>query len=150
VSEADTALDRFVALSAGLTGFSEGEIWGTGVARRHYDELLAIVDADLVARLLDAGWQARGEPAALVARVMSNPDLGPVARNLIKAWYLGQWDEMPRDWRDRNGANPLDANHMVSAAAYREGLVWPTIGSHPMGAKPPGFGSWGTPPGGAA
>ena len=65
---------------------------------------------------------------------------------MIVLWYLGQWDQMPRHWRDRHGASPADTAGVPSAAAFRAGLVWRAIGAHPTGANPPGFGSWATPP----
>ena len=65
---------------------------------------------------------------------------------MIVLWYLGQWDQLPSDWRDRHGASPLDVAARVSADAFRAGLVWRAIGAHPTGAEPPGFGSWATPP----
>jgi hypothetical protein len=36
--------------------------------------------------------------------------------------------------------------HVVSAASYTEGLLWPTIGANPNGAKAPGYASWAQPP----
>lgn len=129
-------LDRFVALSAELTGFREVDIWGTGQARAHLDRVLAVAGDDLTARLL----------ATPAQHALSDPDLGPLARNLIVLWYLGQWDQLPRRWRERNGAAPADTARVASAAAFREGLVWPAIGAHPTAAKAPGFGSWATPP----
>lgn len=56
-------------------------------------------------------------------------DGGSGARRLIRLWYTGHWD----------GA-------MVSAAAYRAGLLWRAIGVSPPGARPPGYGSWSLPP----
>jgi hypothetical protein len=129
-------LERFVALSAALTGFREVDIHGTGQARAHLDLVLRVAGDDLTARLLDAS----------AADALADPDLGPLARNLIVLWYLGQWDQMPRHWRDRHGAAPADVAGVASAAAFREGLVWPAIGTHPTAAKAPGFGSWATPP----
>lgn len=129
-------LERFVALSAELTGFREVDIWGTGLARHHLDLVLAVAGDDLTARLI----------ATPARDALADPGLGPLARNLIVLWYLGQWDQMPRAWRDRHGATPADTAGVASAAAFREGLVWPAIGAHPSGAKAPGFGSWATPP----
>jgi hypothetical protein len=129
-------LERFVALSAELTGFREADIWGTGQALRHLDLVLSVAGDDVVARLL----------ARSAEQDLGDPDLGPLARNLIVLWYLGQWDQMPRRWRDRHGASPADTAGVASAAAFREGLVWPAIGAHPTAAKAPGFGSWATPP----
>jgi hypothetical protein len=129
-------LERFVALSAELTGFREVDIWGTGQARAHLDLVLSVAGDDLTARLL----------AAHPHHALADPDLGPLARNLIVLWYLGQWDQMPRHWRDRIGASPDDVARVASAKAFREGLVWPAIGAHPTASKAPGFGSWATRP----
>lgn len=129
-------LERFVALSAALTGFRQVDIHGTGQAEHHLDLVLSVAGDDLTARLLDA----------TATTALADPDLGPLARNIIVLWYLGQWDQMPRGWRDRHGAAPADVAHVASAAAFRAGLVWPAIGTHPTSADAPGFGSWATPP----
>jgi hypothetical protein len=125
-------LERFVALSAELTGFRRVDLHGTGQARAHLDLLASIAGEDLTARLLAADAQ----------HALADPDLGPLARNLIVLWYLGQWDQLPRAWRERNGASPEDTARVASAAAFRAGLVWPAIGTHAMSANAPGFGTW--------
>jgi hypothetical protein len=142
--------DAFVALSAALTGFREVDLWGTGQAERYLDELYATVGDAIVARLLVAGGEAlhaENPTAALEQRVLHDPDLGPVARNVIVMWYLGQWDGLPGHWRNRHGASPVDVPRVISADAYAAGLVWKAIGAHPMGADPPGYGAWANPPG---
>lgn len=111
----------------------------------YLDELFATVGDAIVARLLTAGEEAV-RTDDLKALVLDEPDLGPVARSTMIMWYLGQWSPLPREWRDRHGANPLDVPRVVSAEAYAAGLVWPTAGAHPMGANPGGFGSWANPP----
>jgi hypothetical protein len=132
-------------LSAALTGFREADLWGTGMVERHLDELYATVGDAIVGRLLTTGAEAL-RTGRLKQLVMDDPDLGPIARNTIVLWYLGQWSPLPREWRDRHGANPLDVPRIVSSDAYTAGLVWRAIGAHPMGADPPGFGSWANPP----
>jgi hypothetical protein len=129
-------LERFVALSATLTGFREVDLLATGQARPYLNLVLSVAGEALTARLLAAEGQA----------ALADADLGPLARNVIVLWYLGQWDQMPRDWRDRHGASPADVAHVASAAAFRAGLVWPAIGTHATSANPPGFGSWASPP----
>lgn len=114
----------------------------------YLDELYATVGDAIVARLLTTGRLAL-RTGRLKALVLDDADLGPVARNTIVLWYLGQWDALPREWRDRHGASPRDVSHVVSADAYAAGLVWRAIRAHPMGADPPGFGSWANPPEGA-
>jgi hypothetical protein len=118
------------------------------MVERHLDELYATVGDAIVARLLSTGQDAL-RTGRLKGLVLDDPDLGPVARNTIVLWYLGQWDELPREWRNRHGASPRDVSRVVSPDAYAAGLVWRAIRAHPMGADPPGFGSWANPPAGA-
>jgi hypothetical protein len=153
VSKQDVSMDEpaksFVQLSAALTGFREVDLWGTGQVQPYLEELIAIVGDDLVARLLHTSARALEEKhanTALREKVLEDQDLGPVARNLIILWYLGQWNVLPGPWRDRNGASPLDSARVISADAYLSGLVWTAIGAHPMGGKPTGYGSWARKP----
>jgi hypothetical protein len=144
-----TPAESFVALSAALTGFREVDLWGTGQAQAYLDELLATVGDGIVARLLatgEAALEAADPVAAIADTVMADADLGPVARNVIVLWYLGQWNPLPQAWRDRHGASPLDVSRVISAAAYSSGLAWIAAGAHPLGANPGGFGSWANPP----
>lgn len=78
--------------------------------------------------------------------ILDDPRYGPAVRNVLVMWYLGTWSQLPREWRNAYGATSYDTDHVVSAAAYREGLVWPAAGTHPMSAKQPGYGSWARPP----
>ena len=144
----DTPSDSFAALSAALTGFRTVDLWGTGQVDPYLDELLATVGEDVVARLLVAGEDAlrSPDPTQALAQLLADDDLGPVARNVIVLWYLGEWSPLPHEWRNRHGASPLDVSRVISAAAYRSGLVWKAIGAHPKGADPPGYGSWAEPP----
>jgi hypothetical protein len=142
-------VDSFVALSAALTGFRATELWGTGQAEAYLSELLETVGEAIVARLLatgDEALRADDPETALRERVMDDPTLGPIARNTIILWYLGQWNALPNEWRNRHGASPRDVPRVVSADAYESGLAWRAFGAHPMGAKPTGYGSWAQPP----
>ena len=143
-------LDDFVSLSAALTGFSVAQLQGTGMAATYHAELVAIVGDDLTVALVREGCLTLRWPddveEQLRLRVMEDPDLGPLARNLVVLWYTGGWVQLPAEWRDRNGASSLDADRLLSATSWTEGLVWPAIGAHPTGAKAPGFASWVGPP----
>jgi hypothetical protein len=144
----------FLELSAVLTGYGRADLLGTGLARRYYDETVSIVGEATVGELLGAavsslraaGGDAAGLEEAVRRKILGDAKLGPVARNVIKMWYLGSWYQLPREWREAYGANARDTDHVVSAAAYQEGLVWRAVGSHPPGAKQPGFGTWSLPP----
>jgi hypothetical protein len=78
--------------------------------------------------------------------IFGNQMLGPIARNIIKLWYVGIWYQLPRVWAEAHGSRPADVTRTVSPEAYVEGLLWPAIGAHPPGAKAPGYGSWASPP----
>lgn len=142
----------FTELSVALTGFDRAELAGTGLLGSHYDTLLRIIGEREAGHLLQAAAGAlatdrhhrNGE--ALKTQVIDNPRYGPVIVSLIKLWYLGSWYPLAGNYRDVNGSTADDVEHVVSAQAYREGLVWVAAGAHPMGAKAPGFGSWAEPP----
>lgn len=145
---------QFVALSVILTGFNDAELWGTGMVDPYLDWIRSIIGDPCLGDLLSAAQgaidAANGNEATLDRLIRLNlledDLLGPLARNLIVLWYLGQWNQLPPDWRDAHGASALDQTCIVSPDAYAEGLVWKAIHTHPQGAKQPGFGSWSLPP----
>jgi hypothetical protein len=67
--------------------------------------------------------------AEIKRSLMNHVNLGPIAKNIIRLWYLGTWQ------KDKSTI-------VVSAKAYQEGLIWKVMHTHPPGAKQPGFGSW--------
>lgn len=148
------AMEQFLVLSVVLTGFKRADLLGTGLTRRYYEEVVGIVGETIGGELWSAandvvkryGENLAALEEAVRKEILNDVKLGPVARNVITLWYLGNWAQLPQDWRNRYGANEKDADHVVSAQAYQEGLVWRTIGAHPPGAKQPGFGTWGFPP----
>lgn len=132
----------FLEFSASLTGYSQLHLAGTGIADDVWDMLGQQVGDSLRERLIET-WQAIrhiDDPDelndAIRHDILSSSEFGGPARNIIKMWYLGQWDVSP----------PYDYQ-IISSEAYVEGLVWDAIGAHPMGAKQPGFGTWAFPPG---
>jgi len=145
---------RFLAFSAEVTAFTVFDLHGTGQATSYLDTVVRVVGEGLLTELLDAydrtdgqagvGLQAR--VAALDAGIFSDEKLGPIARNIIKLWYVGVWYELPPDWTDSFGALENDDTFTASPAAYPEGLLWRAIGANPPGARGPGYGSWAQPP----
>lgn len=135
----------FLELSARLTGFSRAELQGTGMVDLYWKLLLSIGGEHLVGHLLRQLHQ-HGDDDGIAQVMLLDPDTGPLAKNLIALWYLGLWNQMPVDWRDRNGANALDTTHYPSPEAYTQGLVWSTFHTHPQGARQPGYGSWALKP----
>ena len=109
----------FLDTSARLTGYDHAALMATGCAQAHWTLLRAEAPSDQLAALL------------------GGDDKGPLAKALIRLWYLGLWTGADR------------AERVASPRAYREALVWDAIGAHPMGAKQQGFGAWATRPPGA-
>jgi hypothetical protein len=146
-------LDAFLAFSARVTAFSVFELLGTGQAEEYLAIVLDVVGEEALADLLgtEADIRARADDDAeadrlLRAEVLGDERLGPVARNIIKLWYIGTWYALPREWHDAFGREDADRTFVVSPTAYVEGLVWPAIGANPPGAKGPGYGTWALPP----
>lgn len=152
----DHAVDKrrmsaFLALSSVLTGFSRFDLKGTGVAQEYLATLWRIVP-EPAQELLDA-WQSieqapppGGVEEGVRTRILDDPRLGPVAQNVITMWYTGLWVPLPDAWHYAYGTPRADVSHVVSALAYQESLVWKAAGTHPMGARQPGFGTWALPP----
>jgi hypothetical protein len=146
--------ERFLAMSAELTAFGTVDLQGSGQTGTYLDLVVRVVGADLLDRVLDAYEQAvrtagadRDERTRLLQRdLLGDEKLGPVARNVIKLWYVGVWYELPPEWVDVFGALEHDGTFTASAAAYAEGLLWYAIDAHPPGARAPGYGSWAAPP----
>lgn len=149
----------FVSLSAVLTGYKGVELHGTGLVQEFYNEVRDIVGGRIFGRLLLTWTEVRSaaEPKGLKAdieagiekRILRSPMLGPVARNIITLWYVGNWEQLPREWREMYGAQARDCTRVVSARPFQEGLVWRAIEAHPPTAKAPGFGTWAAAPTGA-
>lgn len=140
------AVGQFLRLSVILTGFDEYELLGTGMLDTYFDELLRIIGSREAGSLFGALLRVDdGDEESFRTGILEDARYGPVARNVLVMWYLGVWSQLPRGWRNTYGATAYDTDHVVSAAAYREGLVWPAAGTHPMGAKQQGFGSWAQP-----
>lgn len=148
-------LDRFLGFSAVATAFTVFELRGTGMAADYLAVVDRVVGPPVTDRLLDAHDRVTAAAAgpssavfedALRREILSDPTLGPIARNIAKMWYVGIWYALPPAWVEVNGARTADGTFTVSATAYTEGLLWPAIGANPPGAKPPGFGTWAGPP----
>jgi len=141
-------LQEFLKLSVCLTGFDRLQLMNTAMAEAYLRTLDAVLPPGLVDKLLTTyrSLPADGQEAAVTDQILNDPQLGPVARNLIVLWYSGTWEQLPDAWRATNGSSPLDHPHVVSSAAYLSGLQWAVVAAHPAGGLPQGFGAWSAPP----
>jgi hypothetical protein len=144
-------LSQFLDFSTELTCFTRFELLGSGQAQEYLDTARRVVGT-VLDDLLDAykrisptvDTDARNQ--ALRRQILGDERLGPVARAIIKLWYIGSWYELPRSWTEAYGALANNTSFVVSPASYAEGLLWIAIGAHPPGAKAPGYGSWASEP----
>lgn len=133
-------LATFVRFSEEITGFPESALKQTGQGPLYVDVCCASTSTAIVAELLHT-YQTEG-----VRNILVSIKFGPVARNIAKLWYVGMWDPLPREWRDKFSAGEGDGPFIVSADAYKNGLLWAAIGANPPGAYAPGYGTWSLPP----
>ncbi len=147
------SLDNFVALSSALTGFTPFRLRGTGQAELYMNTVQDIVGAETMDALLTtwrAGHDAAGDEGAqeraLRRDILSDPKLGPVARRILKLWYVGTWYALSSDWQEAYGGSSSDRTFVVSADSYVQGLMWDAIGANPSGARPLGYAMWAVPP----
>ncbi|NOX93163.1 MAG: hypothetical protein GXP18_12170 [Gammaproteobacteria bacterium] len=152
-------LSDFYRLGAALTDYEIVQLEGTGVGEEYYDVLTSLVSGNILDELfddynnLDKTCSGHVPDEQIRSSILANPKLGPVARNIIKLWYLSIWYQLPENWRQKYGIpnqtknKYQDVQFIVSRNAYIQGLVWQATGSHPMGAKQPGYGTWSAAPG---
>jgi hypothetical protein len=146
--------NTFIALSVSLTGFPEYQLQGTGLASLYLSELIDIVGKEIIQEILDtyqkiqskSGNDAQKLEENIRIQLMSDAKFGPVARNILKLWYSGNWYQLPDEWRTNYGVRERDISFVISAESYTEGLLWRAIGSNPSGAKPIGYGIWAEAP----
>ena len=143
--------DDFLRFSSEVTAFKGVELHGTGELDAYLATVDAVVGADLLDALL-AAYEGLGASVGLEREqrmrreIFGDEKIGPIARNIIKLWYVGIWYQLPKSWRDAWGAREGDVTFTVSPNAYTQGLLWPAIGANPAGARAPGYGSWAAPP----
>lgn len=146
----ESLLDGFLAFSSEATAFSVFELRGTGEAEAYFDVAVKTVGEDTIRALVSAyrGVVATGaeREAELRRHILGDPRLGPVARNIIKMWFVGVWYELPSSWRSAYGGAHESGTFTVRPSSYTEGLLWKAIDANPPGAKSPGYGSWAEPP----
>ncbi|ELS33671.1 MULTISPECIES: hypothetical protein [Pseudanabaena] len=149
-------IEYFLEFSVILTGFSRFHLQGTDQVSSYFDTVRNVVGDDLFTELLitfhelDLKAQSEGDESILTnglrLDILGSEKLGPIARNIIKIWYVATWYPLPKAWRDNFGTKEKDGTFVVSPQAYPEGLLWPTLGVNPPAAKAPGYATWSDPP----
>lgn len=132
----DYYYDVFMSISDALTGFSLDELQATGLDDEYYKYVLGSMEAgtfveflNVSKSILESSFSEDQLNNAITERLIAAPDMQAITGKVITLWYLGTWD-----------------GTYVSSISYTEGLVWKLMGSHPPGAKQPGFKSWSIQP----
>src|ERR1039458_10052386 len=115
-------LEQILNLSVVLTGFNKVELQAAGVGREYLNLLIEMAGDTLCFELWAETQAIYAQHAGHAARL---------ERNIILLWYNAIWYQLPPDWTTPHGANALDQDHVVSAKAYPEALIWRAIGAHP-------------------
>lgn len=146
----------FLDFSAEVTGFSTFDLQGTGQADLYFETICKMIGDSIFQELLekfrelDEKAKKEHDPTILSkgldSEILASAKRGPVARNIIKLWYTGTWEKMPKAWHYWYGTGENGDSFIPSPQAYPEGLVWKAIGVNPPGAKAPGYGTWSEPP----
>lgn len=136
-----TKLLIFEELSSVLTGFSLADIQGAGISST-YLEFLENRDPEVPINELMQAFEnlnlniekLSNSDLSLIGAILEDDYLGAMSQQLIMMWYTGQWNFNQDD------------TFVITANAYIESFSFIAAGSHPQGAKQPGFGTWQYPP----
>ncbi|PZM84275.1 MAG: hypothetical protein DKT66_06475 [Candidatus Melainabacteria bacterium] len=141
----DKSVQKFLQLSSVLTGFSLFELRASDCTEEFYETTQRQIGRENLEAFL-ANFADTTQADIDVS--LANSFLGPIAKNIIRMWYVGNWVAMPDEWWAAHSSEIFAANStfVVSSQAYKEGLVWKAADTHPMGSKSGGFGSWALPP----
>ena len=153
----DMPLNRksFLLICSEITGYTSFELEGTGLVDSYHQLLRQILGPQVTeefAKSIDNVLVTEPdtvERQAAVERVLEPPSqFWPVISGLVSLWYLGTWNQLPDSWYAAvglalPGKNDAGRTHVPSQLGYIEQLSYKTADTHPPGAKPTGFGSWG-------
>lgn len=151
------SVNGFIKLSSTITGYSETELLATGLPDFYYKLVSGILSEEFLDEMttlyLKIVEENEGHPKKiaeeLTVQIFENEKWGPVGRNIIQLWYLGQWNQLNGKWCIKNRKQCNDCNHetfIPSGEAYVEGLAWDALAAHPMAGKQVGFAAWSFPP----
>lgn len=148
-------IDFFYDLSEVLTGYKRIRLYATGQGDFYFATLNEILGTDLITELLvefESLVEQSNKPpyeqlkSLIRQKMFENHKWGPICKNMIKMWFMGNWYKMPDYWREDYVNSTADIDKVLSANTYIEGLVWAAMERHPKSAKQPGFGTWAFPP----
>lgn len=144
-------MEGVLDFSSEITAFTRFDLLGTGQAEAYLKAVIDIVGQQILEELLAAYGRLCNAKQPLRddrlrCEIFGDEKLGPIARNILRLWYVGTWFELPLAWTQTFGALENNVQFVILHAAYTEGLLWVAIGANPPGAKAPGYRSSVAPP----
>jgi hypothetical protein len=145
----DPNFNNFVGLSSILTGYPQDQLAPAidpiGLASEYLNWMMQHADQAAFLKTLStyqtiaASVPPADQSAQVQTQILSDPVMGPIARRIIRLWYLSTWYT----------TEPPDPNmdgQVISMNAYTMGLAWDAAQAHPMGYSELHFGYWAVAP----
>lgn len=139
-------LNTFIHLSAILTGAGRTTISSRKEQRQLAETYFRILNKEVPAARVKALFkkfsmiEASVGPEELMehvkAKILPDETLGPIAKSIIRMWQLGVWCN----------DTPQHNNVVISGIAFKNGMVWGTMGAHPIGYNSEDVSYWNTLP----
>jgi hypothetical protein len=150
----ESALADFVTMSAALTGFTADAlrpgIDPGGLARIYLDTVIEEAGAAAYSALHALYIASAGNPPQQIADALLETSSGEpasktaqLAQSIVQMWYLGSWYAPALPVCPPSAASPV---RVISSEAYKSGLAWKLLQTHPMGYSEFSFGYWSTEP----
>lgn len=150
----ETAISDFVTISAALTGFTAATLRPVidpiGLARTYLDTVIKEVGSAAYAALQTLYLVNARKPPQQIADALLETSSGEpasktalLAQSIVQLWYLGSWYAPAQPACPPAQANPA---RVVSSDAYKSGLAWKLLQTHPMGYSEFSFGYWSAQP----
>jgi hypothetical protein len=151
IAVSDAMRTSFVRLSSVLTGYPTSTLAPSVDPIDLASEYLAAVKQRAAAATLDqllsvyasidkaTGGDLSQQAAPVQQQILADPTLGPLARRILRLWYVSIWYDAEPPSMFENGT-------VISMNAYVGGLVWDAAQAHPMGYSELAYGYWASPP----
>lgn len=136
-------VQKFIEQCVVLTGFCEFDLHATGMGQTYLEIARDQVGSARFEEFLKTLAQREG--TLVKPKDLDSTDR-EIARAVVYLWYTGAWPRLAETAHTELRPNETNTEFVVSAGSYVEGLVWHTFNGHPVGARPPGFGTWSVRP----
>lgn len=133
-------MEYFLDFSALATGFGRHDLVSTHQSALYFSVTRGVIGDSFFGDFMQTFHRVGLE------QLLASEKYGPIARNIVKLWYLATWERLPTEWLASYLPTLDNVAFIPSPDSYIEGLLWASIGTNPPGAKGPGYATWSSPP----